>query len=221
MLIVLLTCVARCFGAAEISEEKVFMRMCSASAGVALSTDVFVAADDESNRLRIYSRAKPGVPINQLELGSFLQIGKGNVETDLEGAAQLGEMVYWITSHARNRDGEARPARQRFFATKISGREQTRLETTGQAYGNLLRDLRSEPRFREFGLAEAAGKAPNKKGALNIEGLCARPDGSLLIAFRNPIPKRMALLVPLLNPGELVHSANARPKFGAAIQLSL
>ncbi|MGZ8900249.1 MAG: DUF3616 domain-containing protein, partial [Limisphaerales bacterium] len=170
------------------------MRMCSASAGVALSTDVFVAADDESNRLRIYSRAKPGVPINKLELGSFLQIGKGNAETDLEGAAQVGEMVYWITSHARNRDGEARPARQRFFATKISGREQPRLETTGQAYGNLLRDLMAEPRFREFGLAEAAGKAPNKKGALNIEGLCARPDGSLLIAFRNPIPGKKALL---------------------------
>jgi hypothetical protein len=211
-------------GAVDISEETIFLRMCSASAGVSLSTNIFVAADDESNRLRTYSREKPGVPIYQLELGSFLQIGKGNSVIDLEGAARVGDTVYWITSHARNRDGEERPTRQRFFATKVSGAEQPRLEPMGRAYGNLLRDLIAEPRFQEFELIEAAKKAPNKKGALNIEGLCARPDGSLLIAFRNPIPNKKALLIPLLNPGELVqgaNGANVTAKFGEAIQLSL
>lgn len=224
LLIVLFVCVAPSFGAVEIVQETIFSRMCSASAGVALSGDVFVVADDESNRLRVYSRAKPAVPIHQVELGSFLQIGKGKAEIDVEGAAQVGDVVYWITSHARNRDGEARPTRQRFFATRVSGGEEPRLETMGRAYGNLLRDMIAEPRFREFELAEAAGKAPNKKGALNIEGLCARPDGSLLIAFRNPIPGKKALLISLLNPAELVKSANdpnIKAKFGEAIQLSL
>lgn len=208
-------------GAVQFSEETVFTRMCDASAGVALSTNIFVAADDESNQLRTYARNRPGMPVNQMELGGFLQIGKGNPEIDVEGAAQVGEVVYWITSHGRNRDGEIRPSRQRFFATRISGKGEPRLELTGRPYANLLRDLISEPHLQQFELEEAAGKAPKKKNALNIEGLCARPDGTLLIAFRNPVPRKMALLVPLLNPAELVQAGTARAKFGPAIQLEL
>ena len=51
--------------------------------------------------------------------------------------------------------------------------------------------------------------------------MCARPDGTLLIAFRNPVPQKKALLIPLLNPADLVKPGNTRPKFGAAIQLDL
>lgn len=178
------------FGAVEISEQAIYTRMCDASAGIALSTNIFVAADDESNRLRTYARNKPGVPIAELELGGFLQIGKGNPEIDVEGAARVGNIVYWITSHGRNRDAEVRPSRQRFFATEISGTEQPRLKVSGRPYGNLLRDLIAEPQLKKFDLEEAAGKAPKKKNALNIEGLCTRPDGSLLIAFRILCRKR-------------------------------
>ena len=216
------------FGAVQLGEETSYARMCSASAGVALSGDIFVVADDESNRLRTYSRTKPGVPIHEVDLRGFLQVGKGNPETDVEGAAQIGDVVYWITSHGRNRDAEVRPSRQRFFATKVNGE---RLEPMGRAYGNLLTDLIADERFRGFGLEEASQKAPNKKGGLNIEGLCARPDGTLLIAFRNPVPKKKALMIPLLNPAELVQGRNVglaaalappvRAKFGPAIQLEL
>jgi hypothetical protein len=129
--------------------------------------------------------------------------------------------VYWIGSHGRNRDGEVRPNRQRFFATKISGKDQPRIELTGRPYGNLLRDLIADPQFARFELEEAAGKAPNKKNGLNIEGLCARPDGTLLIAFRNPVPKKKALMIPLLNPAELVRGGDPRAQFGPAIQLDL
>lgn len=195
--------------------------MCDASAGIALSTNIFVAADDESNQLRTYSRAHPGVPVNQLELGAFLQIGKGKPEIDAEGAAQVGDIVYWITSHGRNRQGELRPSRQRFFATRISNKGEPRLEISGRPYANLLRDLVADPQFEQFDLADAASKAPKKKGALNIEGLAARPDGTLLIAFRNPVPDKKALLIPLLNPAELVKPGGARAKFGPAIQLDL
>jgi hypothetical protein len=213
-----LLCGVGTFGAVQVAEETIFTRMCSASAGVALSPDIFVVADDEINRLRTYSRAKPGIPIHELDLSAFLQVGKGNPEIDLEGAAQIGDVVYWITSHGRNRDGEIRPSRQRFFATKVSGE---RLELTGKPYANLLNDLIAEESFRDFGLREAAEKAPNKKGGLNVEGLCARPDGTLLIAFRNPVPKKKALLIPLLNPAELVQGGNARAKFGPAIHLPM
>jgi hypothetical protein len=218
MLIIWFLSAVGTLGMVQLAEETTFSRMCSASAGVALSADIFVVADDESNRLRTYSRAKPGVPIQELELRGFLEVGKGNPEIDLEGAAQVGDLVYWITSHGRNRDAEVRPSRQRFFATKISGE---RLEPTGTPYGNLLHDLIGEENFRQFGLREAAEKAPNKKGGLNIEGLCARPDGTLLIAFRNPVPKKKALLIPLLNPAELVQGGQVRARFGPAIQLAL
>ena len=212
---------ASIFPAAQLSQETVFARMCDASAGIALSPTIFVAADDESNQLRTYSTLKPGPPIHELELSAFLQIGKGKPEIDVEGAARVGDMVYWITSHGRNKDGEVRLSRQRFFATRITGKDQPRLEITGRPYGNLLRDLVNDPQLAGFELEDASEKAPKKKNALNIEGLCARADGSLLIAFRNPVPRKQALLIPLLNPAELVKGGGARAKFGPAITLSL
>ena len=220
VLIVLWACVVSVFGGVQITEEASFGRMCAASGGIALSSNLFVVADDENNRLRTYARNQPQAPIHELKLGGFLQVGKGNPEVDVEGAAQVGDMVYWIASHGRNRDGEVRPSRQRFFATRIIGKDQPRLELMGQPYANLLRDLIADPQFAQFELEEAAGKAPTKKNALNIEGLCSRPDGTLLIAFRNPVPKKKALLIPLLNPGEITQKGG-RPKFGPAIQLGL
>ena len=205
--------------AVQISEEKLFSHMCDASAGIALSPDLFVAADDESNKLRTFSWSRPGNPVHELDLTIPLQIGRGNPETDVEGAAQVGDVVYWITSHGRNKDGKVRPSRQRFFATRLVGGAQPKLEFTGKLYAGLLRDFASDPQLKSFDLYRASGLAPKEKGALNIEGLCSRPDGSLLIAFRNPVPNKMALLVPLLNPADLVAGRGARAKFGAPIQL--
>lgn len=205
--------------AVQISEEKLFSHMCDASAGIALTPDLFVAADDESNKLRTFSRSRPGNPVHELDLTIPLQIGRGSPETDVEGAAQVGDIVYWITSHGRNKDGKFRPSRQRFFATRLVGGDQPKLEFAGRLYVGLLRDFASDPHLKSFDLHRASGLAPKEKGALNIEGLCSRPDGSLLIAFRNPVPNKKALLVPLLNPAELVAGKGARAKFGAPIQL--
>jgi hypothetical protein len=193
--------------------------MCDASAGFALNDDFFVAADDESNELRTYSRSRPGHPVSKLDLRTFLLIGRGNAETDIEGSAQVGDTVYWITSHGRNKDGKPRPTRQRFFATRLNKTGTLRLELSGKIYAGLLRDLSFDPQLKQFGLYAASQLAPKDKGALNIEGLCSRPDGSLLIAFRNPVPNKKALLVPLLNPAELVAGKGARAKFGPPVQL--
>ena len=114
--------------------------MCDASAGFALTDDLFIAADDESNELRTYSRSRPGHPVSKLDLRSFLLIGHGDPETDIEGSAHVGDTVYWITSHARNKDGKPRPARQRFFATQISKTGQPSLQLAGKLYAGLLRE---------------------------------------------------------------------------------
>ena len=207
------------FAEVKFSEPTTFFGMCDASAGFALTDDLFVAADDESNELRTYSRSRPGHPVAKLDLRRFLLIGLGDPESDVEGSAQVGDIVYWITSHGRNKDGKFRPSRQRFFATRLNKTGQPRLELAGKIYAGLLRDLSFDPQLKQFGLDHASTLPPKDKGALNIEGLCSRPDGSLLIAFRNPVPGRKALMVPLLNPAELVAGKGVRAKFDPPIQL--
>ena len=54
-----------------------------------------------------------------------------------------------------------------------------------------------------------------------MEGLAARPDGSsLLIGLRNPVANGRAVLIPFLNPREVVNG-EAKPKLGTPITLDL
>src|SRR5205823_3592182 len=141
-------------------------------------------------------------------------------ESDLEGAAKIGNRAFWISSHGRNKDGKFRPNRDRFFATdiKLVNGEVT-LAPVGRPYKTWLDDLIGDPRFAAFHFAGAATHAPKASGGLNIEGLSATSEGHLLIGFRNPIPKGKALLIPLVNPNDVI--AGKRPVFGSAIQLDL
>lgn len=194
--------------------------MCDASAGVALDNGCFVVASDEDSLLRVYGRAQPGLPLRCLDLAPLLELEQKAPETDIEGAARLGDLVYWITSHGRNAEGRERANRGRFFATRFrgSGAEQT-LELVGKPCKTLLQQIITEPKLAKYDLAEASSQAPKTKNGFNIEGLCDDGRGGLLIGFRNPIPKKQALVVPLLNPGEVVQGS--RPRFGDAIELDL
>lgn len=184
---------------------------CDASAVVALADGQFLVADDEDNTLRIYSWSQGGMPLQAFDLSDFLRVDRRSPEVDLEGAAVLGDRVFWISSHARNKKGRERESRHRFFATTLPRPEGTpRLQPVGQPYTRLLADLLHEPRLQPFNLAAAARLAPKQPGGLNIEGLCATPEGHLLIGFRNPIPDGKALVVPLLNPTELIEGRAAR-----------
>jgi len=205
---------------AEAAPITICRGMCDASAIVMAGNDHFVVADDEDNILRVYSRAQGGAPVQTLDLSSFLQAERKSPETDLEGAAVLGGKVYWITSHARNKNGKERPSRYRFFATTLTVTNGSiELKPTGNAYTRLLTDLLNEPQFKAFDFAAASQRAPKSKDALNIEGLSATPDGGLLLGFRNPNPGGKALVVPLLNPAELLEGKSAR--FGAPMLLDL
>jgi hypothetical protein len=205
----------------QIAEPIRHLGCCDASAGVAVSSNLFIVANDEDNSLRVYRRDKSGPPVQAFQAGPFLHVDPKKPETDLEGAAAVGDSIYWITSHARNRDGEARESRHRFFATAfhVSADGRVELKAVGQPYTRLLTDLISESRLARFGLLAASLRAPKQSGGLNIEGLCASTNGDLLIAFRNPIPNKCALLVPLKNPVELL--AGKRAKFGDPILLDL
>ncbi|HEX5221596.1 MAG TPA: DUF3616 domain-containing protein [Verrucomicrobiae bacterium] len=194
--------------------------MCDASAVVPLDDELFVVADDEDNILRVYSRTQGGAPLQTLDLSSFLRVDPKSPEADLEAAAPLGDRVYWITSHAQNKNGKDRPSRRRLFATTLTVSNGTAIvKPVGEPGVRLLTDLFSDPRLKLFNLEAAAKRAPKTKNALNIEALCATPEGQLLIGFRNPVPEGKALIVPLLNPAEVVEGKPAR--FGDPLLLDL
>jgi hypothetical protein len=195
--------------------------MANASAVIAIGEDQFLAASDEDNVLRLYTNAGAPEPSASFDVTAWLGFHGGKIEeADFEGAARIGDVIYWIGSHGRNKDGKNRPARQRLLATRLSTRAGAiQLEPVGPAYGGLLADLAAAPQLARFGLGNAARLSPEKDGGLNIEGLAATPEGGLFIALRSPLAEGKALLVPLLNPAELATGKQAR--FGEGIQLDL
>lgn len=205
-------------GAAE--PGGVYRGLCDASAAVALDEAHFVVAGDEADLLVTYRLERPE-PLARLSLQDTL--GGGRREADLEGAARVGERIYWIASHGRNRKGKERPERYRFFATEIlPGAPPPGLRPLpGGSYGRLLDDLLAYDAAEELGLAAAARRPPKEQG-LNIEGLADDGAGGLLIGFRSPLTEEgAALLVPLLNPAELAEGAGPAARFGPPASLDL
>ncbi len=135
--------------------------------------------------------------------GTAIPSKKKAPETDLEAATILGDRALWLTSHGRNSQGKPQPSRLRLFAT--TGGSGSPLRLIGQPYTHLLDDLLRAPALASFGLQAAAQKAPKEPGGSNIEGMTAQPDGrSVIIGFRNPVPQGKALVLPLLNPLEML-----------------
>ena len=191
-----------------------------ASGAVAISSTLFAVADDEDNSLRLYRSDRGGPPVKEFDCNAFLEVHGKSPEADLEAGARIGDRAYWIGSHGRNKNGKERLNRCRFFATDISvSGGEVKLTPVGKPYKDLLEDLIRDPRFDQFHFAAAAELTPKAADALNIEGLSATPEGNLLIGFRNPIPAGKALLIPLLNPKEVIFGKRAR--FGSAIRLDL
>jgi broad specificity phosphatase PhoE len=199
-----------------------YIGMCDASAAVAIGPKMFVVANDEDNFLRVYRSGQTGQPVATIDLNSFLKLNPDQAETDIEGATRVGDRVYWITSHGNKKDGKSDQNRRRLFATdvKVIG-DQVTITPVGKPYEDLLTDLTEAPALQDLKLREAAAppKPPEEQGGLNIEGLCATPMGTLLIAFRNPIPGGQALIVPLENPEEVVQGKMA--KLGAPVLIPL
>lgn len=200
---------------AHAQEVVTYQGPCDASAGVALDADHFAVANDETNRIYYYRRGEPK-DVGSLEVGAFLGIPAGK-EADLEGAATIGDRVYWITSHGRNASGRKQPYRQRLFATQI--RPGPSLQLIGAPYARLLDDLAKAPELARYRLEDAARLAAEAPGGLNIEGLAQTPEGGLLIGFRNPLFGGRALVVPLDNPEGVV--TGKRAMVGTPIELDL
>jgi hypothetical protein len=195
------------------------------SAAADVGDGFFVGAADEENVLRLYA-ATGGIPSKPLgvdvEAAVKSALGADKIkECDLEGAAKIGELTFWIGSHGRNKDGKEKRERQVLFATKLSGRgKDAQLEIAGKVYTKLLDDLKTNPSLAPFDLGKAATLAPKDEGALNIESIAADGD-TLWIGFRNPrVNGNQALLVPLLNPAEVIKE-DRRARLGEPVTLPL
>ena len=215
---------------AHAADITTYRAACDGSAAVALDRDRFAVADDDSNVLNVY-RTGQEAAIQELNLDQFLEAPKKKKpgpdgkpvfkEADIEGAARVGDRIYWIGSHGRDSDGNAEPGRSRLFATRIvSHPDGPRLEPIKPgAYTalreNMFDDLKLKPlKLSEaFASGEKKGPAPEAKNGFNIEGLAATPEGGLLIGFRNPRPGKQAIVIPLNNPADVV-DAGKRPVFG-------
>jgi hypothetical protein len=194
--------------------EVLFSGMCDASGAVPLSDRSFLVADDEDNILRAYDVTRGGPPTARFEVSAVLGLpssgnsrAQGPPEADIEAATGIGARAYFLTSHGRNSGGQLRPERFRFFATDM---HEGGVVPVGKAYERLMDDLLAHPRLSRFGLGAAARLAPKARGGLNLEGMTARVEGGVWIGFRNPIPEGRAVLVPLLNPEEVIAGEVAR-----------
>jgi hypothetical protein len=195
------------------------------SAGVDVGDGFFVGATDENNKLRLYE-VKGGPPRKTLDVGVDAAVKdalglKKVKECDFEGAAKIGDLIFWIGSHGRDKGAKKMKERQVLIATKLTGvGKNAKLEVAGKVYTHLLDDLIKDPALAPFDLPKAATLAPNQEGGLNIESLAADRD-KLWIGFRNPRSEgKDALLVPLLNPTKII-DGDARAKLCDPLLLNL
>jgi hypothetical protein len=221
-------------------ETLVYRGASDASAAVAITDDMFVVADDENNILRVYKSSGGGLPEFCFDMTVFLGIEPEYPEADIEGATMIGDRIYWITSHGRNKDGQMRPNRYRFFATKVLVEDgKIRIAPVGKPFKTLVHrlvrtqtgrrlGLDKATRFDEVGLTkkELRKLAPKEQG-LNIEGLCASADGkTIYIGFRNPLVydrltrRSRAIALPLNNLQAVVEKSE-EPIFGEPILWNL
>ncbi len=197
------------------------------SAGIACGPGHFIAATDEENTLRLFSTAG-GEAVSVLKnLNEWeplpKKLGDDGVtyrEADIEGATRIEDIIYWISSHARDKHGKSCPERQILFATRCIGEgSAAMLETAGRPYTRLLEDLRSASGLKFLQPFMDAEIPPKQQHGFNIESLCAS-DGLLYIGFRNPIIDGKALMLPLANPAAVIQT-DARVVFGEPIFLEL
>ncbi|MFF8912390.1 DUF3616 domain-containing protein [Streptomyces sp. NPDC015032] len=197
------------------------------SAAVDVGGGYAVVADDESNTLRLYDRSASGAPVKSWDIGAELGVSK---EIDIEGAARVGNTVYWTGSLGNNKDGVYKADRNTVFTTKVTGSGAATRLTVGGSYKKLRGDLvawdRANGNRLGFAAGTADGEAPKQIDGFNIEGLEFAPGSTTTayLGFRAPLvpPKAggKALIVPVTN-FDKVAGSGAKAVMGAPIELDL
>ena len=216
---------------AETASQPIFRNACDASAAFFEPGGDLVVADDRTDVMSAYS-VEGGAPIRPVDMYAFTGTNRWARRnfSAFEAVAPLGDKLYFLTSHARNRKrGANRPYRRRFFAVRpvvVDGRQE--FEQVGATYKKLNTALTESKELRRTGVASSIMElhrelpylSPDQRG-LSLQALAAGRDGSsLLIGLRNPRIAGRSLVIPFLNP-ERVALGLAEPTFAAAILLDL
>ncbi|MGW7380005.1 hypothetical protein [Streptomyces sp. NPDC054794] len=209
------------------ADTRYFSGSSDASAAVDVGGGYVVVADDESNALRLYDRNASGAPLKSWDFSSRLGVTK---EVDIEGAARVGDTIYWTGSLGNNKDGEYKSARNTVFTTKVTGSGSGTTLTYGSSYKKLRDDLVAwdEAHGDRYGFAAgtATGQVPKQIDGFNVEGLEFAPGSTTTayVGFRAPlapaVPGGKALLVPVTNIDQVV-AGRASAAFGTPIELDL
>lgn len=189
-----------------------------ASAAVAIDNDYVFVADDETNKLRLYSRNESGQNVYNFDITSGAAASE---EMDLEGGTKAssnynsGNRIYWIGSLGNSKSGKSKPDRNRIVATDISG---TGASTTMsvKSYSTKMRAALitwGDANTWDFTTSASTSKLmiPKRIDGFNIEGLSLTHAGNAAyIGFRAPcVPvkgttpsasnRKYAILAPVTN----------------------
>ncbi len=184
-----------------------FSEVCDASAATVVGEHRLVVANDEDNILRVYDLRTAGPPIQRIDLSEGLDQPEPGREADLEGSATIGDITWWIGSHARNRDAKVRPNRCVLLATRVGlVDDRVAVEVVGAHHSSRKHGLLHALLHLDgvgSKLRKAEKRSPKARGGFNVEGLVA-DGGDLLIGLRNPIVDGHALVVRLEQPMALL-----------------
>lgn len=163
-------------------EPMTYIGLCEASAAVALDTEHFVVASDETNTFQLYRRGQRN-SLGPIKFRKFI----GQPKSDIEAAARIGDRVYWISSFSRpGGNGNAKDRSVLVASRIVHTIDGPTLVATGEPFLKLRRHLK-----RELDI---------KGRDINIEGLAGSPEGDLLIGFRAPLKDGKAYVLRLKNP---------------------
>ena len=166
-----------------------------ASAAYDVGEGHMLVADDDSNAIRLFGPVA-GEPVAEFDFTA--QMAHVTDRTfDLEGAARIGDTIYWVGSLGNSRSGNVWPHRDIVFATTVHGSgADTTLEFAGEATG--FRDALVAwdaadghgwgAGALQFDRATQPGYSAEGPNSLNLEGATIAPDGSTLwMGFRSPL----------------------------------
>jgi hypothetical protein len=200
------------------------------STGIPVDENYMFVADDETNVIKLFSRNNSGLSVYQFDVNPYLNLS--GTEVDIEASFRSPtnpNRIYWIGSLSNSKSGEARPDRNRIFATDIVGTGANATLTFVGYYSNLRSKLITwgDNNGYNFTAKAATGIEPKRIDGFNIEGLEMGPDGTTLyIGFRAPYVgsgTNKALICPLLNFETWFNNGtpSGNPVFGAPIELNL
>ena len=212
-----------------------YKQTCDGSLGVMIDATHFLDGNDEEQGMRVYTRGANASPVKTIDISSMLGLSTDD-EADFEDAARIGNRVYVIESHGRNKDGQLDRARYRFFGMDVAGTSPS-ITLTVPGYTTKLLDqmlvaanwatpnttvIATLTAKSNLGTSTDTSLAP-LAGGTNIEGLAWAPTASrpnqLLIGFRSPAQGTSAIVVSLLNATDVLTGATAQ--FGEAALLDL